>query len=699
MRVGFLIVLLLTSLAGCAADDTATVRDRWLTLHTRVSTHTLAALDARAADLLARQGADSGWGDVTDAHSPAFGFTADAFTYPRTLAQAFATPGSRYYRDPALPARVATALRYLRPLLPAAFDNWWARDIGLPTAVAETLLYLGDAAPDRAAWVRTLRDIGAHPQQFGFNKPGTGANALSIARVALLLALVDRDPALLARARDIAAAAVRVNPGPGEGLMPDGSFHQHGNGLEFSYGASFLQDAAELLWLTRGTAGAWPSAARGAVGRAFADYAAWESFRGKVNPFSLGRGGTRPGAFQAQSVTRAALFLLDAGVPEARAAALAHLADFQRGGDLAAVLPAVPVPAPASAPLAGVRAYPHSDYLVARTTDFFFGVRLASARTVAWFSGSGENLLGHGAGEGAYTLLTDGLELAQDTVVNRPWNSLPGVTAAPGLSRKADTPGESRTAVAALGDTGVLAADYRLSGNEQTLSGRKSYLVLGGAVVLLGSEIHGAEASTTLLSLPVRADAPTFRLGGEHPAAPGTWPLNAPLRYRGVGLRSLGGDPAEVVVERLTRDYREVNTLRNLPTRYETTYLSVRVPNVTGRYAALLLPTDTAVPVEVVAHTAAVHAARRADGSAAAVACFASGTSPAGGLDRPGVLLWTRTGRAVTLAVQSPEPGPIRVTLPFRLRAPGAVRTPGGTIISVSLPSLDVVRISGSITR
>ncbi len=716
MRNWMLALALVCMLPGCANGDLEAVRTRWVALHAYRDVAAdapgmhgiLAQLDAQAGDLLKRQAENGGWGDVADAHSPLIGLTGDFFSRPQTLARAYATPGSHYYHDPTLPGHIRAALRFVTPLLPTKWDNWWARDVGMPTAVAETFLFLGDQAPDRAAWLFRLHDIATHPQQFGWLHPGTGANALSIARVTLMLAVLEDDPALLTRARNILADAVRVNPGEGEGLMPDGSFHQHGNGLEFSYGASFLQDAAELLWLVRGTAGALPTDARAAVAHAFADYAVWESFRGKLNPFSLGRGGTRPGAFQAQSVTRAALFLLDAGVPEARDAALAHLADYRRAGDpIAALLPLAGAvkDQPTAAPPTGVRAYPHSDYLIARTADFFFGVRLASTHTKGWFTGSGENLLGYGAGEGAYTLLTDGLELNQDTAVNRPWEALPGVTACPDLRRPAETVGQSITAVAALEDMGILAADYRLTDGGRTLTGRKSYIVMGGAVALLGSDIHGDRAATTLLSLPVRADATTFRLAGEHPLDPGTTPLTAPLWYRHVGLQPLGGDPAEVTVAHLTRAFDEVNTLRNLPVTYNTTYLSVRVPNRTGRYAALLRPgvdaatLDAPPPMTIVAQTDTLHAVRRADGSAAALACFTAGHCPVGGLDRPGVLLWTRAGDTLTLAVQSPTPGPIRVTLPFALHLPGAVRSVGGTTITVAIPGVDVVRVTGKIVR
>ncbi len=710
--------------------DMRVVRERWLDLMTlRAADPELDCIREQAESLtegtrglMERQILDEGhahsgsWGQVSGLQDDAISYHAGYYSSPHRLAQAYACPHGELHRDAELLASLNAALTYGATYFHVGMErpnNWWAWDIGAPRRLGPTLLLAGDDIDPklRDGYISALYHEGNEPRSLGFAKPGTGANAIWIAGNALRLALLTGDEPLMARASAIFADIARVRGEKGDGIMPDGSFHQHGNAINFGYGAAMLVDVAEYMYLTADTPFALPEASIDAQTSFFADYAVWDSYKGKYNPYSSGRAATRPGGFGSSAPARAAVYLLDAGIPEARQAALATLRDYT-DGDAAAALAIVPALAARLEPhladmersgvVTGVRALPYSDMLISRSAEHFIAVRFAGSDTKGWFSIANENLRAHQAGEGSVVLIADGRELEQDTSINQPWDGLMGVTHCGALRRPREKQTESvLVGCASTANAGAIAGEYVITGDAGELRAKKSYLVFGNLLVMLAADVRSTleeTVATTLYSYPVLDDAPA-------PAVEAPWLLSPGqgVFYRTCGMALLEGE-ATVDLHTLSTPYKAVNARVGTDDVFENTYLRVFTssePGETGSYQALVavgMAQDeheamlAAGPIVVAENTADLQAAMRTDGAAGIVVAHTAGECAAGGLSAAGVLLWERSGEQVELVVarHNTDAETIRVTVPLRLTAPSAGRIvaegEGTTTIEIDVP-------------
>jgi hypothetical protein len=716
--------------------DLRTIRDRWLDLQTlRAASPELDPV-RNAVDGMTRSAASLVKGQITDPADPNFGswgdvkgLKDDAISYhggyygkPFALARAYACPHSDLHRSPEVLAALNAALRFGAQFYHVDMErpnNWWAWDIGSPMRInAALLLAGGDIDPDlRAQYIEALYFEGNQPRSLGFEKPGTGANAIWIAGNAMRLALLTGDEALMARASAIFADIAQVKGPKGDGIMPDGSFHQHGNGINMGYGAAMLVDVAEYLHLTAGTAYALPESSIEAMTRFFADYAVWDSYKGKFNPYSSGRAATRPRAFRSGAAATAAVYFLEADVQAARPAALATLRDYS-GGDAGNVLRLVPALAGKAAGhlkatrkaglISGVRALPYSDMVISRSPAHFLSVRLA-ADTKGWFSIANENLKAYQVGEGSIVMLTDGRELEQDTAINQPWDGLPGVTHCGELRRPRETVSQSElVGCASTTNAGLIAADYVLTEEGASLTGKKAYFLFGNLLVLLGTDLRCSldePVITTLFSNPVRDEETALLRGELIPVADAGGELAAEQEclYRGSGLVLLDGR-ADVSAETLRTPYAEVNARSHTDDTFENTYLRITSASEAGEAGAYQALIAAGVggkqfrgmarkpPVRVSANTSAIQGVLWSDRKAGAVAVYTEGGCEAGGLSARGGLVWERRGDRVEMVIsrRNAEAERLEVTVPLPLEAPSAGRvvssTASGTTIRLDLP-------------
>jgi hypothetical protein len=451
--------------------------------------------------------------------------------------------------------------------------------------------------------------------------------------------------------------------------------------------------------------------------RFFADYAVWDSYKGKFNPYSSGRAATRPGAHRSSAAATSAILFLDAGIPAARPAALATLRDYT-GGDTEAALGLVPALATTAAKhlrairgarlVSGVRALPYSDMVISRSPDHFLSVRLA-ADTKGWFSIANENLRAHQVGEGSIVMMTDGRELEQDTAINQPWDALPGVTHCGELRRPREKVSQSElVGCASTANAGLIAGNYVLENDDDSLSGKKAYFLFGNLLTVLGTDLKCSldqPLATTLYCNPVRDEAMALLRGEPVPVAEAAGQLAAGQGcfYRGSGLVLLGGS-ARVAAEAFRTPYSEVNARKHMDETFENTYLRVTTtpdPGEAGSYQALIAAgvgdkqfrrMVGKPPVRVAANRSAIQAAVRRDGKAGAAAVYTEGVSVAGGLSARGGLVWERKGDRVEVVVsrRNVEPERLDVTIPLALKSPSAGRlrasAPGQTTIRLDLP-------------
>lgn len=475
----------------------------------------IAALDAHVQALLDTQETSGTWPEVAGDVAYHVDLNATYWNRPYCLGVAYCSPDSRWHGAPhvmaALDRALAWGAQFTRPGH-RRWKNWWAPDIGAPKTLGILAHLLRPHVPTARTleFVEHLYYLTYEPQSLGVGKYiGTGANATWLGINALRIAALANDRKLAERARAIVAEHSRVEPaGCGEGLMPDGTWHQHGNGLNMGYGESHLDSLAEYVYLTRGT----PLALEPEVledSARLLDFAAWASFRGQTDPFTRGRAGTRAG--QVHDYVVPFLLIRAAGPPPAlagpvhaffqgrppsRALVSYHFPQTTTLHARWAHLESEPLPpAPLGSletPLTGARASPHSGHLIARSSHHFLSLRCPDQNLKSWFSIHDENRRGYYEKEGAVFFLTPAHPLTRATQYHRPWDARMGVTRVPGVHPGKEQYGQGAlTACCTSNGVGVIATRYRhrLPGGG-ALEAHKSYVTWADQLLQVGSHVR-----------------------------------------------------------------------------------------------------------------------------------------------------------------------------------------------------------------
>jgi len=657
-----------------------------------------------------------------------------------SIAEAYRLKASIHYRAPRALAAVSAAFAFGEKFLTPGREhpgNWWAWDIGIPMYVTRTLLLVGDDidADMKRMLIRDLYDMGANYVIMGYSKErlGDGQNAIWVAQNAFRLGLLADDGDLVAYgAREMAKPSVIQTTYGRQGIQTDGSYHYHGAGVNMAYGSSQLYDVSEYIYLTRGTAYAIPADNLAAHVRFLRDFAAWNVYRAQPLLNSIGRSVSRDAARTssetafspyAERSVNAALLLLASGIEEVRDEALALLADAGRR-EVASANPVTlslqaevaDVLRGESRPLAGVRYWPRSEYLIARDEDFCIAVRMASKRCSGWFTIAGEHLKGWYTGEGAVEIQTDGREARGELMPTWPWTSLTGVTRVSGFVPRRDrddtvrkkgwgggcssdgqgdfasgvwlpgrlAEGSGITSERGIGCCGI---SYLLEDGPTRLSARKAYFVFGNVLILAGNGIvargSGEPCVTTLLTLPEQSDADTYTFGE---TTVRTADITCDLKpgtlfyYRNVGFAPLGEGSLTLEVETRRGAYRDISKGARDNATYENRYFTIvarhGVQPVDGSYEAAIVPGVSEdifreltghLPVACADAGAGVIAYRTQSGDAAQAVFFSPGRTEIGAMDTPGALAWRKDAGRVEVAACTYEPGEVTVELPFEL--------------------------------
>ena len=270
------------------------------------------SLDAeKLQNYVATLGADKRWPDVDyNDKAPSGWKTVEHLNRIRALSHAFINPQSPLYNDEKTQAIIFRALdhwiekRYKNP-------NWWHNDIGVPQIMRDIVVLLGPRLQDE-------RRKGALEiwHQYGKAKAGDGANTMWQAELALLYGAVTKNSDLVAQNARLISDEIHVSRG--EGIQPDGSYHQHGARLQqFHYGGAFLNDASRLGWQLSGTAWAIPQEKLQIIADAILQGSQWMVRGTTTVPGTLDRAVSRANALKGGDLRGAARFLREA-LPKAR---------------------------------------------------------------------------------------------------------------------------------------------------------------------------------------------------------------------------------------------------------------------------------------------------------------------------------------------------------------------------------------------
>ena len=679
------------------------------------------------------------WGRTKGRRSEDLNSSGSYFGRVYRLADAYASPHSKHHRSKTVLAHVTAALEYVEPFVRAGGPhpgNWWAWDIGIPMRLGDTIILLGDDLPEATREKMVAALLGLVKRRYHLGYRHGGANVLWVAfnqlRVAMITGREDY-------ARSAAAIFGKVSAvGRGLGIQKDYSYHFHGRGLNMGYGRAQFDDVSRYIHVTGGTGLGMPASARRAHEDWFANFIVFNSYRGRVSPFTVGRSISRPGAVVSTGDLEAAMLLAlaDGGAHKDLLAAFirewfdARPDDRSRTPTIASLAPRVaPMLEKAGAVPAGARFYPLSDYLACRQPWFYVSVRMSSVRTKAWFSIRNENNHAACTGDGALTLMTDGGELDEAVIPTMDWYALSGVTSAYGMRQSAERAAQSKIVggLAHGGTVGAAGMHFVIERNGRRLDARKSVTVFPDAVVLLGSGIALSEAPkkgsvvTALHQCPLRAaDKQALIDGKAMDLADGSHPVTAQrLRIRNFTYLFPEPTAVDLRVTTTTRDYGYCNhhygrlTPKEQRTAYTRRFYNLLIDHgrkpTDGGYAVVILPgaawTGGAKtpakdfrspgrlrksPVEVVARTTDAHVVRH--GASGTVVAYFFAAGKAGGFEAGGPLIAavSADGDRLRLTLQDPthRGGKRALTVPFRLGPAEGVdvqATGGGSRITAPL--------------
>ncbi|UNM12145.1 polysaccharide lyase 8 family protein [Streptomyces formicae] len=204
------------------------------------------------------------WADPepdTDGESYAFSANMnDSYNRLRTMAEAFAQPGTGLTGDTGLRDAVVTGLDHLCTEVfnehTARYGNWWNFQIGAPQALMDICVLVHDALTDSqiANYCRAVDAFVPDSVFASYTGISTGANRVDLCRGVILRGIVGKDPDKVSLASE-ALKPVFPYVTSGDGFYADGSFIQHASVPYIGgYGSVLHDGVGRLLALLRGSA-------------------------------------------------------------------------------------------------------------------------------------------------------------------------------------------------------------------------------------------------------------------------------------------------------------------------------------------------------------------------------------------------------------------------------------------------------------
>ncbi|MEK6796770.1 MAG: polysaccharide lyase 8 family protein [Spirochaetota bacterium] len=569
-------------------------------------------------------------------------------------------------------------------------DNWWHNEIGAQLDLTKIALLLDDELTDgeRTGIIAILKR--SVPDRM------TGGNLTWTAGHTVVRGVIERSPAVAARAFDLIANEIRIASGKEEGVKSDGTFHQHGQQIYNSgYGAVYSVDASRFLYYAAGTAFEFPKEKIDVLNTYVLDGSRWMLYRNVMDYSVRGREITRVvGDYRMSFLTEVCKNLKTQA--SARQAETAAFYDelMNRNNSLV-----------------GNKHFWISDYMTHRRPDWMISVKMISKRMQSGELVNDEGQKSHLLSDGL-TYIYSGSGLAYHNIFPIwDWRRLPGITAE-WADAKPDGPVPTRGGseyAGGISDGTFGAAAFILK--RKGLSAYKAYFFFDKEMVALGAGITcdtDKPVYTSLEQCLSSGDAVVSEKGNTRDMSKGKGTMTGPgwVHQNGVGYYLPDGSMTVKALAQ-TGSWKGISTSASgdaVTADVFSAWIDHGTAPKDASYQYIVVPAArdafmqyvSSVPVRVIANSADVQAVEHPSATAA-VFYKDGGMTAQDGLsvtvDNP-CLLMLRKGTgymAITAANPYNKPLTLGVTVNKKLSGTGAVweRSLSLTRIRITLPDAD----------
>ncbi len=612
-------------------SDLARIKHRFKSLHVPSKLNAdnpavqevIKGIDAVAEAALSSQNMDKSsdgygsWGKLTKRDGDSLSRFTDRL-YKITKAWAF--PYSKYHKSDKALTHITAACEYLYSFIKPGANrsgNWWGWDIGAPRKLSSALILLENSLPpktrDKMVQALTGADDGRglvkmfyHP-----NYKGGGANAMDVAFNQMLAACITGNEKYAANGTKL--MSILSSKKTDQGIQDDYSYHFHGHGLNMGYGREQIKRVSSFLQLTSGTKFSLSDKAFELFQEWFREFIIFNSYKGHVSPFTIGRSISRNEAVVDPVELEMAMTLYLADGSTCKDLALSFIKEWYDArpkkdfytATIAALASKVEPRINEAGPMpTAPKFYPVSDYLACRMRRFYAAVRMSSKRTISSFSIRDENIRGHRTGDGTLAVMTDGHEFDSNVIPTMSWYAHSGITAAYGALLEPEKPAHS-TIVGGLAHrerTGMAGMDFIIRSGV-TLEARKSYTVTPAGILLAGTRIRGSNLEkgksfyTSLHQCQLRKNDVRMVIDGRTVPvkdSSNTVTINKWLHIRNYGYIFPEPEEIELQINTTQRSYRYINKRHSTDKKYKARFYTLLkhhdVNKLDNEYAVVIIP-------------------------------------------------------------------------------------------------------------
>ncbi|MCA1060839.1 polysaccharide lyase 8 family protein [Rossellomorea aquimaris] len=454
------------------------------------------------------------------------------FNNIRTLAVAFGLKGSSLYENEELYEDIVDALDFMT--IDKKYDgsystgNWWNWQIGSAQPFVDIVMitseYMSEDQVDK--YVKCISGYASDPSVRWGGDKATGANLTDIGLSVLGSAILTKDTKKMELVKDKLPIVMNVVTN-GDGFYADGSFIQHGAvAYTGSYGNELIKGIGRILSITAGTK--WeindPSITNvyQAIESGFLPFMHNGKMMSMMNGRSISRApGTNPfttelatGRETIANIMRIATFAPAKYKSKYESVIKSWLIDskeyqefYEEATSLEVVQNAKDImnnPSISSAiPSSGMKVYGAMDRVLQVTPNYSAGISMYSSRTYNFESFNTENTRGWHTGDGMFYLYNndetqfgEGYWPTVDSV-RLPGTTVDTVDLPPGQTQGKPSP-QSWVGGVTDGEFGAVGMylDKSNLGIPMNVRAKKSWFMLDGAIVALGSSISGTTTSS-----------------------------------------------------------------------------------------------------------------------------------------------------------------------------------------------------------